>query len=140
MTTPHPYAPPVESLVALLRWRAEQTPSRIGYTFLADGEHDARDRTYGDLDRRARSVAAWLAIHGSPGDRALMMFEEGLEYLDALFGCMYASVLAVPVHPPDPRRLARTLPRLMTIAADAGVTFVLTTRHIADSARAERGL
>lgn len=139
MTTPPTYAPPVDSLVALLRWRAERQPSGIGYIYVADGERDARSRTWGDLDRRARAVAAWLAIHGAPGDRALMMFEEGLEYLDALFGCMYASVLAVPVHPPDPRRLARTLPRLLNVAGDAGVTFVLTTRAISTGARAGFG-
>lgn len=135
----HPYAPDVASVVALLRWRAQHQPSRIGYTFLADGEQDARNRTYGELDRRARAVAAWLTIHGQAGGRALMMFEEGLEYLDALFGCMYAAALAVPVHPPDPRRLARTLPRLLNIAGDAGVTWVLTTREIATGARAGFG-
>jgi acyl-CoA synthetase (AMP-forming)/AMP-acid ligase II/acyl carrier protein len=132
----HPYAPPVDTLTALLRWRAANQPDRLGYTFLADGERDARDRTWAELDRRSRAVAAWLAEHGAQrGDRALMMFEEGLEYLDGLFGCMSADVLAVPVHPPDPRRLDRTLPRLLTIAGDAGVRFVLTTRDLADAAR-----
>ncbi|MEQ1506620.1 MAG: AMP-binding protein [Myxococcota bacterium] len=132
---PHPYAPPVDTLTAMLRWRADHQPDRVGYTFLADGEVDARDRRYADLDRRARAVAAWLQANGSRGDRALMMFEEGLEYLDALFGCMYADVLAVPVHPPDPRRLSRTLPRLLNIAKDAGVTTVLTTRDLLDAAK-----
>jgi acyl-CoA synthetase (AMP-forming)/AMP-acid ligase II len=121
-------------MTELLRWRAEHQPERVGYTFLADGETDARDRTYRALDIRARAVAAWLADRCSRGDRALMMFEEGLEYLDALFGCMYADVLAVPVHPPDPRRLQRTLPRLLNIARDAEIRAVLTTRELRDAA------
>jgi myxalamid-type polyketide synthase MxaE and MxaD len=126
----HPFAPPVDTLVALLRYRAHHQPTRIAYTFLADGESDARSWTYAELDERARAVAAWLQSEQVPGARVLLLFEEGLDYLAALYGCMYADCLAVPVHPPDPRRLHRTLPRLQSIASDATVTAVLTTRDI----------
>ncbi len=50
--------------VALLRRRAEQRPSGHAYTFLVDGEADARAMTYGELDRRAR------ARRGASGRRA----------------------------------------------------------------------
>lgn len=123
------------TLVELVRERARVQPDRVGYTFLADGELDARDRTYAALDRRARAVAAWLQANVARGDRALLLFEEGLEYVDALFGAMFAGVLAVPVHPPDPKRLQRTLPRLLNVARDAGVTAVLTTSDIAAACR-----
>jgi len=136
MTVDHPHVPPVSTMVELLRWRATHQPERIAYTFLRDGEEDASDLTYGQLDRHVRAVAAWLQARADAGDRVLMMFEEGHDYLHALYGCMYAKVLAVPVHPPDPARLHRTLPRLKNIAADAGVRFVLTTRDIASSAKA----
>lgn len=125
----------VGTLVQLLRWRAEHQAEQAGYTFLADGEGQLKEHTWAQLDRRARAVGAWLQAHAEPGARVLLMFEEGLEYLDALFGCMYAGSLAVPVHPPDPRRLHRTLPRLLSICGDAGVTVVLTTRHIARGAQ-----
>ncbi len=136
----HPYAPPVSTLVELLRHRARHQGDRVGYTFLQNGDPDsAIDRTYGALDLRSRAVASWLQARGAKGDRVLMLFEEGLEYLDALFGCMYAQMLAVPVHPPDPRRLQRTLPRLLNIAEDAGITFVLTTADIATAAKDHLG-
>src|SRR5688572_4110523 len=127
---------PVRTVVELVRERARLEPDRVGYTFLAfhpsarpaavlDGEADARDRTYAQLDRRARAVAAWLQANVARGDRVLLLFEEGLEYLDALFGAMLAGALAVPVHPPDPKRLQRTLPRLLNVSKDAGVSAVL---------------
>jgi len=137
MTIVHPYAPPVDTLVALLRWRAAQQPDRVGYTFLADGETDAIDLTYAALDARARAIAAWLQARGGAGERVLMMFHEGHDYLAALFGCMYAGALAVPVHPPDPGRLQRTLPRLQRISEDAAVRFVLTTAEIEAHTRSE---
>jgi acyl-CoA synthetase (AMP-forming)/AMP-acid ligase II/acyl carrier protein len=127
--------PSVQSLVELLRHRAATHPDQVAYTFLADGERHELHRTWAELDRRARAVAGWLETNASRGDRALMMFEEGLEYLDAFFGCMYADVLAVPVHPPDPARLPRTLPRLLTVARDAGVRVVLSTRELESALR-----
>ena len=133
----HPYAPAVSTVVELLRWRAAHQADRVGYTFLADGDDDIHDLTYAALDERARAVAARLQAAGAQaGDRALVTFEEGLDYLVALFGCMYAKVLAVPVHPPDPRRLQRTLPRLQNISRNAGVRFVCTTTDIASRLQA----
>ncbi|MBA2319789.1 MAG: fatty acyl-AMP ligase, partial [Deltaproteobacteria bacterium] len=133
----HPYCPDVPTLVALIRWRAVHQPERIGYTFLADGERDERNLTYAELDRRARAVAVWLAANGAGrGERVLVLVEESLDYLVALFGCMYAGALAVPVHPPDPARLARTLPRLLTIAENAGVAAVLTSHDVFVASRA----
>ena len=121
------------TLAELLHLRASQQPDLVAYTFLEDGEQKQRDRTNAALDARARTVAAWIERHASAGDRALVMFEEGLEYLDALFGCLYAAVLAVPVHPPDPLRLHRTVPRLLKVAEDATVQCVLTTRALKEA-------
>ncbi|HHO50813.1 MAG TPA: AMP-dependent synthetase [Deltaproteobacteria bacterium] len=136
----HPHVPPVTTLVQLLQWRAAHQADRVGFTFLVDGETQQLDWTYAALDRRSRAVAAWLQAQGAePGDRVLVMFHEGLDYLAALFGCMYAQVLAVPVHPPDPRRLSRTLPRLINISQDASIRFAATTADIAALARDEIG-
>lgn len=133
----HPYAPPVDTLVALLRHRVLHQPDQLGYTFLRDGEHAAVDWTWSALDRRARAVAAWLQARNARGERAVLLFEEGLDFLAALFGCMYADVLAVPVHPPDPARLQRTLPRLRTIVTDADVRFALTTQGLRETTQPE---
>src|SRR5690606_18394310 len=80
-TMPHPHAPPVSTMVQLLRHRAAHQPDRVAYTFLVDGEDERREWTWAELDRRARAVAAWLQGRVPPGSRALLMFEEGLDYL-----------------------------------------------------------
>ena len=76
------------------------------------------------LDARARTIAAALA--DMRGDRALLVYPPGLEYVAALFGCYYAGVVAVPAYPPDPSRLERSLPRLEAIIRDAEPRVVLT--------------
>ncbi len=115
------------TLVALLMNRALHRPNRKTHTFLVDGDEEGDSLTFGDLDRRARAIAAQLQKTCQFGDRALLLYPSGLDYIEAFFGCLYAGVVAVPAYPPDPGRLNRSLPRLKVIAADAGAKVALTT-------------
>lgn len=116
-----------ETLVAILRQRARLQENKLAYTFLLDGEVEKCELTYGELDRQARAVAAWLQAHGAKGCRVLLVYPSGLEYLAAFLGCLYAGAIAVPIYPP---RFNRTLQRLETVVADARATFALTTEKI----------
>lgn len=117
------------TLVALLRQRAQSTPDKTLYTFLADGETEERPLTYGQLDENARKIAAHLQNNGSVGDRALLLFPPGLEYIAAFFGCLYAGWIAVPAYPP---RRNRHDARLQAILDDAQAKIVLTDGDMYD--------
>ncbi|AUX23898.1 peptide synthetase [Sorangium cellulosum] len=112
------------TLVALLRRRAEQRPSGHAYTFLLDGETDARSMSYGELDLRARALAAELEDCARAGERALLLVPPGLDFIAAFFGCLYAGLVAVPV--PLPQR-KRGLLRVLAIVRDCRPSVVLTT-------------
>ncbi len=120
----------VVTLVDLVRKRVEERSERLLFTFLEDGEREGTSWTYAELDRRARSIAALLVDANAAGKRALLVYPPGLDFIGAFFGCLYAGTVAVPVYPPDPARLDRTLPRLRTIAEDADAAFVLTTSDV----------
>src|SRR5215510_3299160 len=111
------------SLIELLQQRAGSTPERVAYRFLGDGETRESRITYGELDLRARSIAACLQQMGACGERALLLYPAGLAFVEAFFGCLYAGVIAVPAPPP---RLNRNAQRLEAIARDAGATVALT--------------
>ncbi|HEY0170202.1 MAG TPA: AMP-binding protein, partial [Pyrinomonadaceae bacterium] len=115
------------SLVHVLRARARATPDRLVYTFLTDGDGEEEQLTYGQLDARARAVAAWLQRAGARGRRVLLLYPPGLEYNVAFWGCLYAGAVAVPAYPP---RLNRSLLRLRSIVADARAGVALTTPAI----------
>jgi acyl-CoA synthetase (AMP-forming)/AMP-acid ligase II len=119
---------PWESLVDLGRARADSLGDQPLYTFLSEraGE-DASHLTYAGLDLRARAIAAALQRLGAGGQRALLLYPPGLEFVAAFFGCLYAGVVAVPAYPP---RSARTLPRLLEIARDARPAIALTTNEL----------
>ncbi len=121
------------SVVVRLIERAEATPRRLAYTWLADGETEAASLTWGELRSRAEGVARDLHAMGlATGDRALLLFPPGLEFLIGFFGCLLGGVVAVPAYPPRSlRRPEREGERLAGVAADAAPRAVLTTAEIA---------
>jgi acyl-CoA synthetase (AMP-forming)/AMP-acid ligase II len=118
------------TLIELLRERAINQKDSHAYTFLIDGKKESEPLTYGELDRQARAIGALLQKYQAKGERALLLYPQGLEVLAAFCGCLYAGVIAIPVPPPESGRLKRTLPRLRSIVKDAQATFALTTAGI----------
>jgi acyl-CoA synthetase (AMP-forming)/AMP-acid ligase II/acyl carrier protein len=68
-----------------------------------------------------------LAKRVAVGDRVLLVYPPGLEFIGAFFGCVYAGVLPVPATYPKPRR---PMPRLDSIAADCSPSLVLTETSV----------
>jgi acyl-CoA synthetase (AMP-forming)/AMP-acid ligase II len=114
-----------------LEHQARSLPDRHAFSFVEDGG-GVNTRTWAELATGASAVAAVLADLPRTREqpRALLLLPDDATFLDALFGCFYAGVCAVPAHIPIPSRLAQTLPRLLAIVADARPDVVLTTRQI----------
>ena len=128
--TLNPTRAKLSSLVELLRLRALEQPEQRIYTYLIDGETEGAQLTYEALDRQARAIAALLQSYQASGERALLLYPAGLEFIAAFFGCLYAGVIAVPLPPPNMAQPHRALSRLRAIANDAHPTVVLTTSSI----------
>lgn len=60
------------------------------------------------------------------GDRAMLVFFPGLAFTASLLACFKVGVIAVPVFPPDPRRLQKDLDHFVSIQKSSGAQFVLT--------------
>ncbi len=116
------FGPP--TLVDLLRHRASHQPDEDAFVYLVDGEDEQIHLTYRQLDKQARGIAAWLADHNLVGERALLLYPAGLDFIAAFFGCLYAGVTAVPVYPP---RRNRSLGRIESVVDDAEAKVALTT-------------
>ncbi len=112
------------TLIDLLHFRAAKQPDQVAYTFLEDGDDHAITLTYKSLDQKARAIASQLQATIAAGDRTLLLYQAGLDYVAAFFGCLYAGVVAVPAYPP---RNNHSLARLQTILADAQATTILST-------------
>src|SRR6201993_5081102 len=114
------------SLVDLLRYRAAKQPNDRAYVLLSDQGQEESVLTFAELDQRASDVAARLA-HGQIGDRALLMFGPGLDFIIAYFGCVLAGVIAVPMMLP---RRNSSLGSSASITANCAPRFLLTHARV----------
>jgi acyl-CoA synthetase (AMP-forming)/AMP-acid ligase II len=120
-----PYAPVPSHIVDSLRHWAETKPEQPAFYFLEDGEQQESYWTFGELDQRARGIAAKLEAMGLRGERALLLYPPGLDFVAAFYGCLYAGVIAVPAYPP---RRNRNMLRIQTISDDARAKAALTVQ------------
>ncbi|GLZ28684.1 acyl-CoA synthetase [Lentzea sp. NBRC 105346] len=117
----------LRTLVDLCESRAAADPDRRAFTFLADGRTEWDTLTASEVDTRARALAAVLQDVTSPGARAVLCFEPGLDFHIALLGCLYAGVIAVPVAPLDGTRTSLKVGRLESIIENAQPELFLST-------------
>lgn len=128
------------TFIDVLSYRAENQAAQQAYTFLKSGETEAQEWTYEELHLRSQAIAASLQSLDAFGQRALLLYQPGLDFIAAFLGCLYAGVIAVPAYPP---RRNRNLSRLQTIATDAQAKIVLTSSSLLQSlhnASEEEGL
>jgi acyl transferase domain-containing protein/acyl-CoA synthetase (AMP-forming)/AMP-acid ligase II/pimeloyl-ACP methyl ester carboxylesterase len=117
------------TLLDRLQEQANRQPEKRAFTFLADSESEIDSLTYQQLNQKAKAIAFVLQSHQAQGQRALLLYQPGLDFITAFLGCLYAGVVAVPVYPP---RANRSLERLLAIVADADASFALTSKSIQD--------
>ncbi|WP_236794635.1 fatty acyl-AMP ligase [Amycolatopsis sp. GM8] len=115
-----------------LRERAATDPGRCAYVFLDESGEETARLTYGELHTRALAVAARLARDCAPGDRALLVFPQCLDFIVAYFGCLYAQVVAVPVNPPRRNRVQEATGHIITDCEPAAALTVSTMKSTID--------
>ncbi|MFZ2651519.1 MAG: amino acid adenylation domain-containing protein [Burkholderiaceae bacterium] len=125
----------IDNLSDFFTWRCQQQPASLAYAFIRDDLAIAESLSYAELDAQVRTLAYELARHSKPGDRVLLVYPPGLEFVRAFWACMLTGRIAVPVPAPDPVRFKNNAPRLRAIIVDAQVSLVLTTSNLLESAK-----
>jgi 8-amino-7-oxononanoate synthase/acyl carrier protein len=126
-----PYSPPPgNTIVDVLNHWSQQRPNEVAYYF-SDGEGNDDQITYRQLQEASHAIAAELTGRGFAGERAILMFPPGLEFVKAFYGCLSAGVVAVPAFTP---RRNRNVKRLQAISDDAQARLALTVAEVRDRA------
>ncbi len=129
--------PAGDTILDVLRRRAEHQPEQAAYVYLRDGLNADTVLTYRDLVSRAQSIAGYLQTRFSLGERLLLVYPPGLEFVQAFWGALYAGLIAVPVPPPDAFRVKAGVARVQRFAEDAGAAGALSTAHIVEALRSQ---
>ncbi len=120
------------SPVDLLRRRAAQQPNDPAYIFLPDRGAERFSLSFAELYAHAQAVAVSLAERGKKGDRAVLLFSPGLDFIVAFFACLLAGVIAVPMMVP---RRASSRDASAAILADCSPRFAMTRRDLLTNGR-----
>ncbi|MEU9097334.1 fatty acyl-AMP ligase [Streptomyces sp. NPDC048361] len=113
-------------LPAVLNGHAARLRDRPALSFVSYGHDEGglwQNLTFGQVDLRARALAAALEAGFPRGSRVAVLCPQGNEYSLGLLACLYAGMTAVPLFPPeDPRRQNQ----LAAVLADADPVCLLT--------------
>ncbi len=130
--TPHHFfdadAPPQDHLLSVVRHWAEKIPDAIAYSF-TDGESIVSSLTYAQLWLEIRGLAGALQDRVEPGQRILLLYPPGLDFVVGLFACHALGAIAVPAYPPRRNRKAS---RIRSIVTDADTRIAFSTEAIAE--------
>ncbi|OBK68091.1 acyl-CoA synthetase [Mycobacterium colombiense] len=120
------------SILPMLHGRASLRPNDIAFTFTNYDDDWAgvpESLTWSQLSRRTLNLARELHLHGSIGDRAVILAPQSLDYVVAFLGAMQAGLIAVPL--PLPHR-GSSHERVSGVLADTSPSVVLTTSAVAE--------
>lgn len=129
--------PCFDTIADLLQIRSAEKPGDTAYVFLeflAGDEIVEHKISYGELDERARRAAALLRRDYAAGERALLLYPPGIEYITAFFACQYAGIMALPSYPPFSQR---HFLQLVSVIKDARPRIIMTIRPILHGIRAQ---
>jgi acyl-CoA synthetase (AMP-forming)/AMP-acid ligase II/acyl carrier protein len=126
----------MKTIVDCVDENAARRGGDLCFRYLESGDVDGPRTELDCAQFRARvhGIAAELARAFQPGDRVMLLYPPGLDFVLGFFACLAAGVIAVPAFPPDVTALDRSIARLRAIARDCGASAVLTTSQLLEMA------
>jgi phthiocerol/phenolphthiocerol synthesis type-I polyketide synthase C len=89
------------NLIERLIFLAHSLPNETAFIFLNRKLNEESKLSFSNLDHSAKLIAAKLqAANLKTGDRAILLYPPGENFIKSLFGCFYAGVIAVPLYLP----------------------------------------
>ena len=120
---------PGTSLTEIFENRVSQLGDKVLYKFLLtdDLSHEV---SYKDFYSKIVSYAATLQKINNlqKGERALILYPPGLDYISVFYACLLSGIIAVPAYPPA----YKNVERITSIIKDCGPSVILTNAQIAE--------
>lgn len=112
-----------KTILDVLAFRATAQKDKVAFQFLEDGEVEAAKLTFGELGERALAIGGALRAAGLAGQRVLLFFLPGLDFVSAFMGCLAAGAVPIAVPPPMPTERTQ---RIQAIVEDAQAGAIVT--------------
>lgn len=128
--------PPRDDFVSVLEHWADRRSANPAFIF-SDFESIEEKITYAELWEQARALAGYMQdrCRIRAGDRVLLVYPPGLDFVVGFFACLAAGAIAVPAFPPRRNRKAS---RIRSIVVDANARWALSTTAVVDQLQGDR--
>ncbi len=123
----------MDHLLAVVRHWAEVQPDQVAYSF-TDGDTIQRELTHRQLWDEIRGLAGALRGEIKPGQRILLLYPPGLDFVIGFFACHALDAIAVPAYPP---RRNRRSSRIRSIVDDADTRIAFSSGSVAEQLEAD---
>lgn len=97
------------TIASILDYRATHIPHNTAFTFSDEHGDTQRSLTFEELNHKAHLVAKMLHDTGCEGKTVLLLYPPCIDYVSAVYGCILAGAIAVPLYPPQNQRKAETI-------------------------------
>ncbi|CAB9531785.1 Disco-interacting protein 2 homolog A (Partial), partial [Seminavis robusta] len=129
------------TILEALAHHAMETPDKLLCTWVDIKCREERRLTFKQLEDESNAVAARLLKLGcQKGDRVMVAYPFGLEFLAGMLGAMKISVIPCSIYPPNPNQLKTDMPKFRGFAEDAGATVALSNVTFAAVMRDKTGV
>ena len=116
----------MSSLVTHFQKIAAKRKSKTALILLDDCGQETAKITYGELDEKARVVAAMLQSKANLGERVLLIYPSGIESITALLGCLYAGIIGIPIFIPVNGQSDKFFSDILSIITNTQISGILT--------------
>lgn len=114
---------PSMKITDILEQRASAAANEIAYRFLPN-DRDEIELTYSELFDAADHLATKLADAACAGQRILLVYPAGLDFIIAFYACLLANAIPVPLPLPKP---SDPMQRLNHVLQDCDPALIFTT-------------
>lgn len=103
--------------------------NKTALTFLKSDGSIEQQYTYKELDTESTKLGVWLLSNTSlqKGDRVMLVYPPGLEFIISFLSCLKIGIVAVPVYPPNPSK-KDSLVAFSKIVSNCGASIVLSCK------------
>jgi acyl transferase domain-containing protein/acyl-CoA synthetase (AMP-forming)/AMP-acid ligase II/aryl carrier-like protein/NAD(P)-dependent dehydrogenase (short-subunit alcohol dehydrogenase family) len=120
----------MSNLILQFQQKLLANSNKAAFILLEDGNEESHQITFGELDLKARAIAAYLQEQQLTTQTVLLAYPQGIEFVCAFLGCLYAGLIAVPISNIKPDSIEKAIPFVNSIIDNAKISAILTNTQL----------
>ncbi|WP_196761521.1 non-ribosomal peptide synthase/polyketide synthase [Pseudoalteromonas luteoviolacea] len=113
------------TLIDLLKIRAEEDGNKTAFIF--DNGNERTQASYLELFQKSNALANTILKKANKGERVILLYPPGLDFIFAFYACLRAGVVAVPLYTP---RTYKNVERVTNVLSNCDAQLILSNQSV----------